>query len=85
MSKEKIPTLEDWKKYIYDDFIKDRGACIKANGVSDEEVQRYLFEDGYVERMYERAKKDYEAEKIPIGVFKIGRPSAIAYDLEMSF
>ena len=85
MNDEKIPTLEDWKKYIYEDFIKYRGACIKANGVTDEEVQKYLFEDGYIENMYEEAKKDYEAGKIPIDVFRIGRPSAIAYDLEMSF
>ena len=85
MSKEKIPTLEDWKKYIYEDFIKDRGACIKANGVTDEEVRKYLFEDGYIESMYEEAKAKYEAGKIPIGVFRIGEPSAIAYDLEMSF
>ena len=85
MNDEKIPTLEDWKKYIYEDFIKYRGACIKANGVTDEEVRKYLFEDGYIEHMYEEAKKDYEDGKIPIGVFRIGRPSAIAYDLEMSF
>ncbi len=85
MSKEKIPTLDDWKKYIYDHFIKSRGACIKTNGVTDEEVQKYLFEDGYVERIYERAKAKYEAGEIPIGVFRVGEPSAIAYDLEMSF
>ena len=82
MNDEKIPTLEDCKKYIYDDFMS---VAYIRNRLTEEEAKKYLFEDGYIECMYEEAKKDYETGKIPIGVFRIGRPSAIAYDLEMSF
>ena len=82
MSKEKIPTLEDWKKDIYDDFMKN--AYVRTR-LTEEEAKKYLFDDGYVERMYERAKAKYEAGEIPIGVFRVGEPSAIAYDLGMSF
>ena len=66
MSKEKIPTLEDWKKHIYDDFMS---VAYVRNRLTEEEAKKYLFEDGYF-----RFRINYKRQGLPDhlhGIFRI--------------
>ena len=75
------PKYEEFRSIVWEKVIGEDGG-----GWDVEDLKKYLkSEEEAVVYEYEKALKEYETGKITYRQFTEGRPSAIAYDLKMSY
>lgn len=79
MKKQTPPTYEDFYLAVKKHFKH------MWPQLPDEEVERYLNEDRYIEVEYRDYKEKYEAGEVTYRQFMEGHVAAVAYELEMSY
>lgn len=74
-----IPSLEEFRTSIENQFMN-----LRPN-LSKEEAMKYLYEEDYIDKCYERERAKYVTGEITLKQFMEGATATIAYQFFMEY